>query len=223
MTKKKSGFTLLEILLAIFIFSILVTTVFSSFHMVSSATQQMNEKSTILKMGNNCLKQIALDLMEIHITDQAAHSQHDTEDWTDPNRVLGTISTVSGTSFGELQFSSLRHVSFDGSADRIAQIVYYVQKTDTNRHLLRRADRTDFEEPFEKSNRDPVLCSDVKTFQIHYYNQEKESREEWDSDSPECGRATPRAVEIRLEVETAFASDLFETVVPLPVFREKHN
>jgi general secretion pathway protein J len=137
---------------------------------------------------------------------------------------VGTVSTEDNAAFAELRFSSLRHLAFNTSrGDGIAEIVYYIQKSETNGYLLRRSDRVDIQKPFEKNNKDPVLCNRITSFQLIYYNQGEESFENWDSDSSEFEYATPKAVGIRLEMETASGPQIFETMVNLPVFREKQK
>jgi general secretion pathway protein J len=65
------------------------------------------------------------------------------------------------------------------------------------------------------------LCEDVKALTIKYLDHEGEEYDVWDSDDETYEYATPKAVKIKLELETGSDSLLFETMVTLPLFREK--
>jgi general secretion pathway protein J len=54
-----------------------------------------------------------------------------------------------------------------------------------------------------------------------FYDKEGIEFDVWDSDSEEFGYATPKAIAIKLELAKNAASHTFETMVSLPISREK--
>ncbi|NJL59202.1 MAG: prepilin-type N-terminal cleavage/methylation domain-containing protein, partial [Desulfobacteraceae bacterium] len=62
----KNGFTLIEILIAIFIFAIIVTTIFGSFNAVFSHSAAIREGTEIYEMARNCIDRMMTDLEAIY-------------------------------------------------------------------------------------------------------------------------------------------------------------
>ena len=62
------GFTLLEILIAIFIFAIIITTIFASYRIVFSNTDTINKDITSYEMARNCLNRMIMDLQSVHVS-----------------------------------------------------------------------------------------------------------------------------------------------------------
>ncbi|WP_207680262.1 PulJ/GspJ family protein [Desulfonema magnum] len=224
-----SGFTLIEILIAIFIFSIIVTTIFGSFTSVFSSAKMIDEDIDAYEMAKNCFDRMILDLRSVRISSEFNYIRPGigTDNPPDPYRIVGDISYAETGSFSRIRFTSQTHLPLEKSTqDGIAEIVYYVQSTDDDSYVLRRADSLypykRFEgKVFEEKKTDPVLCENIKSLEIKYYDDEETEHDHWDSESQEFKYATPRAVRIKLEFGDDSASLLFETMVSLLVYREK--
>jgi len=223
--KASSGFTLLEILIAIFIFSIIVTTIFGSFTSVFSNAETISKGIGSYEMGKNCLNRMIFDLKSMHVSPDAEYARPSLNDTPDPYRVVGDTSYAGTASFSRLRFTSLSHVSLEKSTrDGIAEIVYYVQSQDDEQYVLRRADslypykRFDGKN-FEEQFADPALCEGVKSLIFIYYDEEGTEYDYWDSESSEFKYATPSAIKIKLEFGDDYSSLFFETMVDLPIYR----
>ncbi len=230
----RSGFTLLEILVAICIFGIIMATIFGSFGYVFSSAEAINEGIEAYEIANNCLNRMVIDLKSIYISTRPEYSKPKTGD--DPNdyRVVGDISSAGDTDFSRLRFTSYAHVPFEKSLrEGIAEIVYYVQHIETEDeeyYVLSRADtlypyeRFDGD-TFEEQKTDPVLCTGVKSLEFIFYDDEETEYDEWDSESDKFKYSTPMAIKIKLEIGEVGEDDspslLFETMVNFPVVREK--
>jgi general secretion pathway protein J len=218
------GFTLLEIVIAIFIFSIIVTTIFGSYNSVFTGTEIMNEGVTSYETARTCLDRMIFDLESIHVSLPPQYSPPDFNGPPDPYRIVGSSDNVQTVSFPKLRFTSTAHVSFGGTTEsHIAEIVYYVQATDKGHYLLRRADNLYPYEEFEENANDPVLCENLKSLTFNYYDREGQKYEIWDSDAEDFGYATPAAIGITLELTGGMDSLWFKTMVTLPVYREKQK
>lgn len=219
------GFTLLEIMIAIFIFAIIITTLFGSYTTVFSSAKTINEDTAKYEAAKNCINRIALDLNSTHVSVPPEYSPPDFNDSADPYRITGDIIHTGNTSFSRLRFTSLAHISFEKNIQNgIAEIIYYVHADNEGNYVLRRSDNLYPYEEFEEKGSDPMLCEGVKSLEFKYYDQDGAKYELWDSDSENFKNATPRAIEIKLDlgdVEDDSNALLFETIIMLPVFREK--
>ena len=215
------GFTLIEILIAISIFSIIVTAIFSSFNAILNNTGSISEGLATCDMAKNCLNRIISDLKSIH-----AHLPDDTP--LNSDRLLGAYSIVGENTdvgsreFSKLRFTSLAHINFEHDMQYgIAEIVYYVQEIDEDNYVIRRADSLYPYRSFKKKDSDPLLCEKVKSLEFKYYGYDGNEYDYWDSQSDEFSHSTPRAIGIKLEAGDEPNSLLLEAMVTIPVYREE--
>lgn len=215
------GFTLLEVLLSIAIFSIIGLTLFASFNSTVQNIGALDQTITDLEMGRNCLDRIVADLRSIYVAASPLYAPPDFDDSPEPYRIVGDFTDVGGARFSRLRFTSFAHLSFekDNRTD-IAQIVYYVHATKTGDLLLRRSDGLYPYPEFEEKSTDPVLCDRVQSLRLTYFDQENQEREDWDSDSDEVRYATPLAVRIDLTFGDNGRPMRLQTTVALAVYRE---
>jgi len=216
------GFTLLEVLVAIFIFAIVVTTIFGSFNSVFSRGEHIQADAALHEMARRCLDRMATDLGQIHVAQRPAYAPPTASDAADPYRVVGEGVDHGAAALARLRFTSHAHVPLDGSSGGgIARIVYYPAEAPDGGILLRRSDRLDPAPEFEESPADPVLCENLRAMTCTFFDEAGEAHESWDSDAAETGFATPAAVGVRIEIGDENGGRVFETRVALPVFREK--
>jgi len=224
------GFTLLEILIAIFIFSVVITTIFSTFNAVISQTEAIKNGTGDYEMARTCLNRMVSDLTAIYVDQKPLYKPPDIDDGPDPYGFVGKEDSTGGKNFAELRFSSTEHLSMTGKVETgIAEIVYYVKEIndpDTGtQYALKRSDTLYPEKrdrnQFEPKDSDPLLCENLESLTFIYFDAEGEEHETWDSDSDGVKYATPIAVEIRLKIENGDDSYQFTTKTPLPVYREK--
>lgn len=217
------GFTLLEILVAIFIFAIVVTTIFGSFNSVFSTGEQLQTDAGLYEMARRCLSRMTTDLSQIHVAQRPAYAPPVTSDAGDPYQVVGEAVNRGGSALARLRFASRAHVPLGRSpgGGGIARIVYYPDEAADGRLVLRRADRLDPAPDFEESPADPVVCENLRAMTCTFFDEAGDPHEGWDSDAADTGFGTPTAVGIRIEIGDDPHPRVFETRVALPVFREK--
>lgn len=215
------GFTLLEILIAIFIFAIVVTTIFGSFNFVFGKIDTIEEGMAAYEMAKDCLGRMTIDLESLFILQPPAFNIPGDDSAEDLFRLVGETASVGGAEVGKLRFTALAHIPFDRQQrDGVTEIIYYVDEDGSGNRVLRRSDRLDFTEPRGDLAGDPILCDRVKSLTFTYIDTEGAERESWDSDSADVDYATPRAIRIKLEIGTEEYFQAFETTVRLRIYRE---
>lgn len=216
------GFTLLEILIAIFIFAVVATTIFGSFNYIFSATDAFNGGMAVHETARACLNRMTTDLQSVFVSLYPAYTPPGQDATPDPYRFSSEIGAVGNRSFPKLRFASLAHVAFEKSRpEGVAEIVYYVQPGHDEAFTLRRSDTLYPYQPFREKNIDPVLCENLKSLTFTYYDADGNDYDHWNSDSDDFEYATPRAVGIQLELEGGSFSQNFATLVILPTYRLK--
>ncbi len=220
--KGQDGLTLLEILVAIFIFAIAMTMIFGSFNAIIGNVEIIEKKTKAYDMGKTCLHRMMSDFSSLHVALPPIYKEPGFDD--DPDRYRFFGETVPGGSdvFSKVRFTAAAHLPLENDKRAgIAQIVYYVQQTDDDQFVLRRSDTLYPFEPVEENHIDPVLCENLRSFKLRYYDQDGEEYDDWDSDSEEFGFATPSAVSITFVIGDESDETIFDTMMTFPVSREK--
>jgi general secretion pathway protein J len=221
---REHGFTLLEILVALFILATIMTLIFGSFEGVFSNADHINAASDMLEMGSTCLNRISMDLQALHVMHYPRYRPPDIDDDPDIYRIEGTLDAGAGETFSRLRFTSLAHLPLNQDHRQgIARIVYYIENDGENGHILRRADHLFPYPEFEPSPEDPVLCEKVLSFRLVYHSVKGDEEEEWDSESDDLDRSTPKSIGITLTIGDAEAPYEFSTEVALPLYRFKEE
>jgi general secretion pathway protein J len=223
--QNSAGFTLIEVLISIFFFTVIITTLFGAFNSVFSTVRSIDEGIWAYDMAKICLNRMISDLESIHVT--LEYTPPDFNEEADDFRIEGETTDVDGSSFSKLRFTSFAHLDFgQTNKEGIAEIVYYVTSTQDRGFVLRRADNLPPFSEFEEKTADPILCENVKSLTLTYFDENGDKQEDWDSESSEVEYATPNAIGIKLEIGDEgdegdeSGSFLFETMVTIPVFRE---
>jgi general secretion pathway protein J len=215
------GFTLLEIMVAIFIFAVVITTIFGSFRAVFSSSDAVGGDVAVFQQARTCLGRMATDLAALQVTHYPRYKAPEFNDDQDPYRLVGDVTDLAGESFGRLRFASLAHLGLNRDPRKgVCRIVYYVQEKEDDTLVLRRADHLYPFPEFEESEDDPILCNRMLALEFSYLDAEGEMNDRWDSESADTDYATPRAIGVNLTVGTPDRPKQFITRIPLHAFRE---
>lgn len=217
----KTGFTLMEIVVAIFIFAVVMTLIFSSFRAVLSSVDTVTGDAAVMASARACLSRMAEDLSSAHAADYPRYKKPGFNDDPDPYRVVGDDTLLSGTRFGRLRFTSLAHLSINGDTRKgICRIIYYVQQQPDNTLVLRRADDLFPFPEFAESEDHPILCDALLGLWFEYVDADGETAEVWNSDSDDTDYTTPRSVQVHLTVGDPERPLSFTQRMPLYVCRD---
>ena len=217
-----SGFTLMEILVAIFLMSMVMTALFTAFNAIFGVNEPLEKGAIVHDMAKNCMSLITADVMSVYTTQPPLWKKPDFDEDPDPYRVKGELVSVETETFPRLKFSSLNHISFGELRNQgIAEIVYYVTASQDRGFVLKRFDSLYPHEAFEERDLDPVICTHIRSLEIRYYDEGGEEYDHWDSETDEFGYATPTSLLIKMALGDPKNIYIFETRVAVPLCRKK--
>jgi general secretion pathway protein J len=194
-----------------------------SFGGLFEGADHINLGSDLHEMGSVCINRITHDLTSIHVADYPRYKPPDIDDDPELYHVKGETRNVGGEYYGWLRFTTMAHLPFNQiHGEGIAEIIYYTQQTQENEIILRRADNLyPYPEEFEESESDPILCEQVRKFEIVYIDDEGDEHDHWDSESDDTEYSTPRTIGIKLTTGTEDLNYTFFSKITLPAYRSQ--
>jgi general secretion pathway protein J len=217
----------MEVLMAVFVFGVVMSLVFSSWKATLDNTAFIQRGMDQYAAVKTSLSRMSQDLSSLHAARPPDYKPPTSAlSEPDPFRIQTSGLMIGDPGFPVLRFVSRAHADLAGTGiTGLAEIVYYVTRergSDEN-FVLRRRDNLawDLFEPVPTL--DPILCERVAKISFVFVDNEGRPHDTWDSESPMFGYATPRAVEIVLEIapDSPDAQPLvFETRVDIPIFRD---
>jgi general secretion pathway protein J len=212
-TNQPRGFTLIEVLIAVFILSIVMATVYVSYSRTLKTARQMEEESVIYNMARVAMDRIIKDLTSLQPSEGSFY-------FSAEKKKLGQHE------FSHLSFWSAAHLSFgeNDATGQPATIIYYAAEDDEkNGFSLIRADVFDAKPKKEESTTPGfVICRNVDAFRVSFYDESGLQTDSWDASAAHgtSKRPIPTAVNIELSLVNPHDPDnpfKFTTRVFLPV------
>jgi prepilin-type N-terminal cleavage/methylation domain-containing protein len=218
---KAQGFTLLELLIAITMLVIVLTTLYGSYRSILTRNPWIEADIQSQEMARTCLNQMLADLGAVYIVPFSEYKPPQSLDPPNPYSIIAESLSTGKKTFPRLGFSSLFHLRLgDRRQQDIAHIVYYVQPLPSGAFVLRRSETLYPYPPFKENPADPVLCKGIRSLSYTFYDSKGKEHQTWDSDSSDYGRQTPASIHITVELEARQGTSLkMETGLVLPAFR----
>lgn len=224
----KKGFTLLEIMIAIFIFASVLSTIFISYTGTFSIIDQTESRASIHRMARIALERMQEDLESAYFMRGTRKSKSE-ENPFDYTPFIGKDAEIDGRDADTLSFISRAHIVFDKDAKDtgIAGISYYVgENKKGDAFILYRSDTPQLEKAPEDGTGGLILCEGLFSVGFTYYDGDGNGLESWDSTGDEQKDKFPVMVEIELsfvdnsntEIPVKFILD-----VSLPMGRYLHE
>jgi general secretion pathway protein J len=197
------GFTLLEILIAIFIFAVVLTTIFTSYTGTSRVVNETESQAEIYRMAGITMERLLEDLQSIYIPKTGKGSESEGGS-PHVSQFVGEDREIEGRSADGLRFSSTAHIDLSGQEQEsgAAEISYYVEENDEGDGLvLYRRDTPISEQtpPGEEQAGGLVLCDRLTSVNFTYYEETSRAYDSWDSATAELKDKIPKMVSISLE------------------------
>ena len=222
----QAGFTLLEILIAIFIFSVIMTTVYTSYTGALSNINATEETTDNYHKARVTFERIIEDL-------ESAFIPRDSTDPISGESVfklpgfIGEDIELNGRDRDSIRFSSEAHISFESYEGPVrAAIAYYVEESNKDESLiLLRSDISEFSKQSE-GEQGYILCDNLHSINFTYKDSSGEEYDYWDSTNKTFNKGRmPAMVSITLEFQHAGKSkyyDRFTTSVALSQAKGNH-
>lgn len=195
--KDYRGFTLIEILIAVLIFAIIISILFSSFRAFIVSSETLKEEMNYYETIRVVFKRISMDLESLFVLQPPRYQKPEFNSEPDPFRLIGKEETIGQTIVSSLTFISIAHIKFaDDPREGLSIISYYLKENTTKRFDLYRSDSLfSFSESLESCS-DSILCRDISDFKIVYTDSKGISHDYWDSDSEEFLHMFPKTIEM---------------------------
>ena len=212
------GFTLLEILLAFFIFSILFITIYSSYSGTFKTINLTENRMELYRKAAITLERISEDLQASYISILPQGSFGQPAEYT---RFLGENHDINGQEADTLSFFSRVSPLFGNDDEATSgQLISYsiIQGDEENELVLLRSEQPEFLNETEENGL--VLSDGLQAVNFIYFDDDENSQEQWDSDSEESNGRLPRRVSVELEflnIENPEAPLKIMTSVAMPV------
>lgn len=221
----EKGFTLFEILITLFIFSVVMSTILYAYSGTFRVVQETEAATDVYDQARIALERICEDLESTYIPRDAA-TVEGAEAGPEEILFLGEAADSGTEPFDTLMFLSFAHMDFEKMASVLqpSEIVYYVKQDnpDAPAVLYRSDTPLSQEKPMAGTGGFP-LCGGLSAAEFTYYDREGEAHENWNAS--EKGRA--QRLPTRVGVVLRFGSDtdekstiVFKTSVFISASRE---
>lgn len=199
-----SGFTLLEVLIAMFIFAIVLTTLYTAYTGTFRNIEETESQADLYQMARIVLERMTEDLESVYIAPQNKDTEEEEEVLDPPTRFVGTMTEMEGRRLDTLRFASKAHIFFDQQEPYTgtAEIIYYVRENSEEEggFTLFRSDKANFGQSEEEATGGWILCDRLHAITFTYYDEEGGAYEGWDSTDEMFKDKLPSGVSILLEL-----------------------
>jgi prepilin-type N-terminal cleavage/methylation domain-containing protein len=185
----EEGFTLLEILIAVFIFSIILYVIYASYTGTFRIMDDTESQADVYGRARIALERMVEDLGSAYLSDQAEFRGEDKE--------------LDGRHVDALDFVSRAHLGLDeaDTDDGPVEISYHVEESaDGEGLILYRSQMVSADTGKEEGQAGWVLCEDLYSLNFTYYDENGEMHDSWDTKDPDLKGRLPAMVSIVLEI-----------------------
>jgi general secretion pathway protein J len=186
-----SGFTLVEIMIAILILGLVLSTVYAAYSSTMKIVRDIEYESHLYKMARTTMDRMIKDLSSLQLSSGSF-------DLRAEKKIL------SNREFYSLFFWSASHLAFGENEGerRPAAISYYVQEDEEgNSFSLWRSDLPGAKPSKEKNiSGGFVVCQNIDSLSLKFYNSTGRELESWDSSSFSAEQKGRAPVTLKIEL-----------------------
>jgi general secretion pathway protein J len=217
---RQTGFTMIEILMAIVIFAMVVTMLFSTFNGFQVTSEAVMRDVSFNDKIRTLFKRIQLDMEQIVVLQPPVYSKPSFNKDPDPYRLVGDEVTLGQQMVSTLYFPSLSHADFGLDQRRgVARITYYVKPNDSDRFDLYRSDSLLPSSEANQSCYDPLICRDISGFEVLFFDDDGMESRTWDSEDNQFKFTFPNRIKFKITLGEGEQAHVYESIVGLSVGR----
>jgi len=218
----KDGFTLMEILIAIFILAVVLSMLYAAYTGTFRNIDETASRADMYEMARIALDRMVEDLQCAYLS-PSKEEETSEEEQSSMTRFVGVLGETDGKRTDSLRFSSRAHLVFyaeDAELDQ-TEITYEVGESDEEgRFALFRSDTPALTILSEEETQGAVLCEGLHALSLTYYDATGEAYDSWDSMEDNFKEKLPARVSILLEFVNPLDPETpvrFFTSVALPM------
>jgi type II secretory pathway pseudopilin PulG len=218
--KDSKGFTIIEILIAASIATIVIATLFSTFNAFIGTGERIKNQTTQNDYARHLFRRLRLDLESIFIMHPPQYTKPEFNSDPDPYQFIGE-KEVGENGFSTLSFTSFAHLGVGMTPKKhLARISYLTKRNEDDTVNLYRSDQLISDiDAFDPCSV-PVLCPNIKQFELSYTDKNGERFLYWDSESDEFGYSLPEAIMVKIAIGNGEEENIFRTSIRLISKRE---
>jgi general secretion pathway protein J len=205
---RNEGFTLFEILIALAILALVVSSLYGAYSGTLDTTEMVESIRDVDQVARLALMQMVNDLKSLYY--QKAQGEDTESPYT-----FGGITEAEGEGGEIVAFATTSRLDFDLTfpSQRINRVSYIMEKQPDNEKLFRlvRKELPFADLPGEKQEILVEIADGVESLSLTYFNEDGQQFSQWDSESEGL---LPRLVHIRLQM-AGDKSGLFTTSVAI--------
>ncbi len=195
--KHCTGFTLLEVLIALLIFSMIIIGLFYSFKTFVTSSESIKEQ--IIHQGKltDAIKRINIDIESIFVLQPPRYKTPEFNSDPDMHRFIGSELNLGQSIIQLMAFSSFAHTKFGADQwNGISRVTYYLKPNEKKLYDFHRSDTiSPFTDEINYCS-DPALVRDIIKIKIIYKNSEGTEYNYWDSDTEEFDYMFPSSIDL---------------------------
>lgn len=217
--KENRGFTLFEILLAFFIFSIIIVTVYTTYTGSIRTVNLTESRLDLYRRASIALERIIEDLHGSYISILPPDSFGTPAEYT---QFIGEDDQINGRDADSVLFFTRIPQMFSEGQDTVSGLMIsyeVVEDVESGELTLLRSENPEFTDDADMKE-GLLLCDGLQAVSFKYFDGEGEQYDSWDSGSEDFNGRLPRMVSIGLEFinnENPDAPVKFMSSVVLPV------
>ena len=157
---RNSGFTLMEILIAIFIFGIVMATVLGTFTGIISSSQSAEKRAELYQTGRSVMDLISTDIRGIF--GQKGEGEH--------YFFVGTTESIEGEPMSGMDFVTTNSLAVGPKINPfLAEVGYHVRKnSNEGLYSLWRRAQSPPEPPYREGGREVPVCRIIESFMLEF-------------------------------------------------------
>lgn len=192
-----AGFTLIEILVAFFIFTLVLSSIYAAYSSTFRLVGSTQSQAEIYQMARVAMERICEDI-EAAVPPRVGQDDMEEGGYA----FVGEDGEEGGMEADSLRFWSRSHISFSGERATAAPaaITYAAQAAEDGGSLaLYRIDVPEQEQGNSGSGRGFMLCNRLAAVNFTYSDKEGDLYESWDSSSDSLSGEYPASVAVELD------------------------
>jgi type II secretion system protein J len=223
--KDKTGFTLLEILVAIALFAAIIAMLYPTYIGTFKNMDITESYSITYRMARIAMERISEDLQCASIPGAEEDSDSDR---SVSHVFAGKDNDIAGKNADDLEFISYKHIVFnsDNTAGRGFIKYYLKENTDEEGFTLYRSDRQELEDKSEDEAEGLILCEGVNSINFSFQDEDGDAYDYWDSSSEPFKGKLPSMVSVELEFMNRSDPESpikFVTSIAIPMAKRRYG